>query len=79
MGSIRIKYMRDEYPGKSDEEAARAYAQKYGCMAVVRYKGAASASDFTDIGLCDSEAHIRGYFTSPYCHGAEIIYDGRRR
>jgi len=77
MGSVGIKSMRDDCPGKSDTEAAKAYAQKYGCIAIVRYKNSASASDFTDIGTCDTEEKIQAYLRSPHCHAAEVIYDGR--
>ena len=77
MGSLNIHTMRNEYPGKSDADAAKAFAQKYGYIAIVRYKNSSSASDFTNIGTCKMEDEIRGYLTSPYCHDAEILYDGR--
>lgn len=77
MGSLNIQTMRIEYPGRSDAEAAKAFAQKHGYIAIVRYKNSSSASDFTDIGVCQMEDQIRGYLNSPYCHNAEVIYDGR--
>ena len=77
MGSVSISFMRGKYPGKSDAEAAKAYAQEYGYIAIIRYKNSESASDFTDIGTCDMEEKIHGYLRSPHCHDAEIIYDGR--
>jgi hypothetical protein len=77
MGSQDIDAIRSNYPGKSDPEIAKALAEKYGHIAIVRYKNSASSSDFTNIGTCRSEAEIRGYLTSPYCHAAEIIYDAR--
>ena len=70
--------MRNDYPGKSDEEAAKAFAQKYGYIAIVRYKSH-GAADFTNIGTCKMEAEIQGYLHSPYCGSPEIIYDGRSR
>jgi hypothetical protein len=76
MSSLNIQTMRDEYPGKTDAEAAQAYAQKHGCIAIVRYKSR-GASDFTNIGTCTMESEIHGYLTSPYCNDAEVIYDGR--
>lgn len=76
MSSLNIQIMRNEYPGKSDAEAAKAYAQQHGCIAIVRYKSR-GAPDFTDIGICTMESEIRGYLTSPYCSDAEVIYDGR--
>jgi hypothetical protein len=76
MGSLSIQSMREDSPGKSDSEAAKAFAQKHGYIAIVRYK-ARGASDFTNIGTCTMESEIRGYLTSPYCNDAEIIYDGR--
>jgi len=77
MASQNIDTFRQDYPGKSDSEAAREYAGKRGCIAIVRYKSSASAKDFTNIGTCNTEVDIKGYLTSPYCHAAEIIYDGR--
>lgn len=76
MGSLNIQTMRESCPGKSDEEAAKAFAQKHGYIAIVRYKSR-GASDLTNIGTCTMEAEIRGYLTSPYCSGAEVIFDGR--
>jgi ribosomal protein L40E len=69
--------MREKYPGKSDTEAARAYAQEQGHIAIVRYKNSTSASDFTNIGTCQSEEEIQGYLRSACCLDVEIIYDGR--
>jgi len=77
MGSRAIDELRSERAGASDRDAARALAEKYGYMAIVRYKNSSSASDFTNIGTCTTESEIRGYLTSPYCHAAEIIYDRR--
>lgn len=77
MGSLNIQTMRDECPGKPDDEAARAFAKKNGYIAIVRYKNSASAADFTNIGTCKMEDEIRAYLSSPYCHDTEVIYDGR--
>lgn len=77
MGSQNIELLRKDYPGKSDAEKAKALAEKYGYIAIVRYKSSSDATDFSNIGTCNTEADIRGYFTSPYCKDAEVIYDGR--
>lgn len=77
MGSLNIHIMREEYQGKSDTEAAKAFAQKHGYIAIVHYKNSKDASDFTDIGTCQSEEQIQGYLRSSYCHDVELIYDGR--
>jgi len=77
MRSLNIESMRKDYPGKSDAEAAKALAEKYGYMAIVRYKRSSGASDFSNVGSCNTEAEIRGYLTSPYCNDAEVIYDSR--
>jgi len=77
MGSFNIEQMRKEYPGKSDAEAAKAFAEHEGAIAIVRYKNDASESDFTDIATCRTAEDIKRYFASPYCHQTEIIYDGR--
>ena len=75
MSSVGID--RDEYPGKSDAEIAEVIAKKYGYIVVVRYKNSAGAFEFTNFGTCQMEEEIHGYLSSPYCHDAEIIYDGR--
>jgi hypothetical protein len=77
MGSLDIQSVRSDFPGKSDAEAAKAMAAKYGYMAIVRYKNSGSASDFTNFGTCTTENEISGYLTSPNCHAAEVVYDGR--
>jgi hypothetical protein len=77
MGSRDMESFRSDYPGKSDAEAAKALAEKYGYIAVVGYKRSTTDLDFSNIGTCTTEAEIRGYLTSPYCKGVEIIYDGR--
>jgi hypothetical protein len=77
MGSFELDPIRKEYPGKSDQEIASILAQKYAYIAVVRYKNAHARSDFSNIGTCTTEADIRGYMTSPYCHETELIYDAR--
>ena len=53
MGSIRID--RKEYPGRSDAEIAKMLAKKNAYIVVLRYKNSASASEFTDFGLCQSD------------------------
>lgn len=79
MSSLSIKTMREQYPGKSDVDAAKEYAKKHGFIAIVRYKNSASAADFTNIGTCIMEAEIHGYLNSPspFLREVEIIYDGR--
>lgn len=77
MSSLGIESIREDYPGKSDAEAAQAFAEKHGYIAIIRYKSSSEASDFSNIGTCDTEAEIRGYLTSSSCHNAEVIYDGR--
>jgi hypothetical protein len=75
MGSLSID--REANPGKSDAEIAKAIATKYGYIAVVRYKNSSTAHEFTNFGTCQTEDEIRGYLSSPYCHAAEVVYDGR--
>ena len=75
MGSVSID--RGEHRGKPDAEIAEGIARKHGYVAVVRYKNSADASEFTNFGTCQTEEEIRGYLSSPHCHDAEIIYDGR--
>ena len=68
---------REAYPGKSDAKIAEAIARKYGYVAVVRYKNSSTAQAFTNFGTCQTEDEIRGYLSSPHCHDAEVVYDGR--
>jgi len=68
--------MREKYPGRSDSESARAYAQEYGYLAIVRYKST-GAPDFTHVGICRTELEIRNYLTSHNCCDPEVIYDRR--
>ena len=79
MGSLGLYNLRQEYPGKSDEEIARLLADKYGYVAVVRYKNSPDSVDFTNLGCCGTQDKLDGYFSSPYCHHTEIVYDGRRQ
>jgi hypothetical protein len=74
MASLKIETLRSLYSGKSDAEAAKAYAQENGYIAIVFYKNSPSVSNFTNIGACLSEEQIRGYFDSPYCYETKIIY-----
>jgi len=75
MSSISID--RETHSGKSDAEIAEAIAAEYGYIAIVRYKNSANVNEFTNFGTCRTEEEIRGYLSSPYCHDAEVVYDGR--
>jgi hypothetical protein len=77
MGSFNIETMRSQLPGKSDAEAAKAFAKKHGYIAIVRYKNSSAASDFTNIGTCKMEEEVYGYLRSSSCAACELIYDGR--
>jgi hypothetical protein len=77
MASINIASTREKYPGKNDQDIAKALAEKSDYIGVVRYKNSPASRDFTNFGLCRTEAEIRGYLTSPYCNDVELIYDGR--
>lgn len=78
MGSLSLYSQRQEHPGKSDAEIAQLLADKYGYVAVVRYKNSPGSNDYTNLGCCDSQAKLEGYFSSPYCHDTEIVYDSRQ-
>lgn len=73
MASISIDIVRDEYPGMSDEEAARAFAKKNGYAVVVRYKHP-SSSEYTHFGLCRSPEDASGYLNNTNCKDPEVIY-----
>jgi len=68
--------MRKDYPAKSEAESARANAQKYGYLAIVRYKYY-GAPDLPHAGVSRTGLEIRNYMTSPLCCDVEFIYDGR--
>lgn len=77
MGSLDIDFIRKQYPGKSDSEAAKSLAEKHGYLAVVGYKRSSSDDGFSNFGTCSNESEIRGYLTSPYCHGTKVLFDAR--
>ena len=78
MSSVSIENLKSEFPGKSESQAAAEYAQKWGFVAIVKYKNSANG-DYTDIGCCSSENHVNEYLESPSCHEPELIYDGRKK
>ncbi len=78
MSSLSLFYLRQDHPGKSDEEIARMLAEKYRCVAVVRYKSSADG-DYTNIGCCDTRESMDNYFNSPFCHDTQILYDARQK
>jgi hypothetical protein len=75
--SSSIQSMRERCPGKSDTDAARLYALRYGYAAIIRYKSTPEANGFTTIACCPHEDQVAEVFKSPYCHNAERIYDSR--
>ena len=81
MGSLGINWLRKSYPGKTDTEIAAAVAAEGGYHVIVRYKSAYSSAggDYTNFGCCMTDEEVTGYLSSPYCHDAEIIYDGRAK
>lgn len=79
MASLDIKTLRGQYPHLDDSDAAREYGVANNCIAIVRYRTKSSTSDYTNVGLCQSEEELSGYLQSPYCIDVEIIYDGRQK
>lgn len=77
MGSLQLGHLRIKYPDESDAKIAEIIAKDGGYIVIVRYKNTLSASDFTDFGTCVTEEEVQGYFSSPYCHDTEIVYDIR--
>ncbi len=76
MSSLNIESIREEFPGKSDEQIAEALAKKDHCLAVLRYKKK-DARDFTKFALCWIADDINAYFESPYCRDVQVLYNGR--
>jgi hypothetical protein len=78
MGSLTLSFLREHYPGKTDAEIAKILTEEdQTLVAVVRYKNDPEAEDFTNIGTCDSNEAVDGYYTSPYCHATEMLVDRR--
>lgn len=77
MSSCSIKYKREEFPNRPDEEVAKETALKYGYVAIIRYKNDPSG-DYTDFGCCQNDQEVEGYIQSPHCHDSELIYDARK-
>ena len=73
MASISIDIVRSDYPGMSDEEAARAIAEENGYAVVVRYKHP-SSSEYTHFGLCRRPEDASGYLNNSNCKDPEVVY-----
>jgi hypothetical protein len=76
MASISISTVREQYPGKTDAEAAARIAEEGGYVIVVRYK-LMSDGPFTNFGLCWTYAEADNYLFNQNLHDVEVIYDRR--
>jgi len=76
MASIGIKTVREEYPGKTDQEAAAIIAREGGYDIVVRYK-LFPDGPYSNFGLCRTQQEADLYFDNRNLHDVEAIY-GRR-
>jgi hypothetical protein len=76
MGSISIEEILKSYPGKSEAEAAAAYAREYGYVVIVKYRKS-PAAEFDNFGCCSKYDQLKGYFDSPYCYDTEVVYDSK--
>ena len=76
MTSYPISQERIRFPGKTDAEIATSLAHKHGYLVVMRFKSSPS-SDYDHFACCYHDYEVDGYFTSPYCHDTEILYDAR--
>ena len=78
MSSASIANLNREFSNKTESQAAAEYGQKWGYVAIVKYKNSVNGG-YTDIGCCLNDDQVNGYLTSPHCHEPELIYDGRDR
>lgn len=76
MTVLQISYKREEFPGLSDELVAQEMAQKYGYVAVVRFKEVKDGP-YTHFGCCLNDQKVRHYLYDPDHHNAHLIYDAR--
>ena len=74
MGSMNIRVLRGEWPGKTDAEAAKEYARQWNVYAIVAYKNSPDEPDFTDFATCNSGYDIDRYFDSQHCHDVVVLY-----
>jgi len=72
--SIPIDILGKKYPGLTDLEIAKRYAEEEGLHLILRYKQRGH-SKYQDFGLCWSQEQVAGYFSSPYCCDIEVLYD----
>ncbi|MGB2805162.1 MAG: hypothetical protein WBD64_09755 [Candidatus Zixiibacteriota bacterium] len=68
---IQAKTLREEYPGLTDEEAARAYALKAGYHVVVMYEGRGELA-FKGLRYDRELDEVR---SSPYTSNVRVVYD----
>lgn len=73
MATIPIHIVRSIYPGMSDEESARALAEKDGYAVIAGYKHP-SSSEYDHFGCCSSPEQASGYLSNPRCKDPEVIY-----
>jgi len=76
MPSISMVAVREQYPGKTDAEAAAKLAEKGEYVIVVRYKLKADGP-FASFGLCWTYAEADNYLLNQNLHEVEVLYDRR--
>ena len=74
IGSSSFNSLSRQFPGSTEREAARLFAQKYRYVGIVKYKSNPDGP-YTDIGCCDIAVKIRLYLESPHCHDAVVLYE----
>jgi hypothetical protein len=73
VSSITIETLPSEYPGRSDAEAAQAYAQGHAFLAMVGYRNSGS-TELSNVGCCRTGLQLLDYLSSPFCLDAEVIW-----
>jgi hypothetical protein len=76
MASIGIDTVREQYPGRTDEEAAAKIAEQGGYVIVVRYK-LKPDGPYTNFGLCQTYAYADNYLFNRNLYDVDVIYDRR--
>lgn len=79
MASISISGVRENYPGKTDAEAAAAIASEdESIVIIVRYK-LFPDKDYSNFGLCYRAEEADNYYFNTNLHDVETIYDRRKQ
>lgn len=66
---LRVDFLQEKYPGKSNTEIARILADEYGYIAVIQFEGMG-----TYLACCHTVEELEEVLGSPYCKAKEVVY-----